>query len=132
MANTKHRPSQAITLRPRAAVVPKRKYEALINAKQSAKKKAREVAGRRMGTLAGVAACAAVGYLEKSGKMPAMMGFEPTLVLGIGLGFIVPEVVKGNAGQMMAEAGAAIAGVAAYKLASGAPIRVGEDDSWSP
>lgn len=120
----------AVVVRRAAPSVPKKKYEGLVHARLVAKKKAREVASRRMGTLVGVAACGAVGYLEKQGKLPAIAGFEPTLVLGVALGFIVPEVVKGTAGQMMAEAGAAVAGVAAYKLATGAPVRVGEDDSW--
>jgi hypothetical protein len=31
---------------------------------------------------------------------------------------------------MAAEAGAALSGVAAYKLGTGAPIRVGEDDGF--
>jgi hypothetical protein len=62
--------------------------------------------------------------------MPSLGGFEPTLVAGIVLGFVVPHVVKGKAGQMAAEAGAALSGVAAYKLGSGSPFRVGGDDDF--
>lgn len=82
----------------------------------------------RMGSLVGIGACAAVGYLERSGKMPSLGGYEPTLVVGLLLAFGVPMVVKGKHGQMAAEAGAALSGVAAYKLAAGAPLRVGYDD----
>lgn len=112
----------------RAPSVPKARYEALVKARHAAQRKAGEVARQRMGSLAGVAACAAVGWAEKNGKMPALGGFEPTVVLGLALGFVVPSLVKGKAGQMCAEAGAALSGVAAYKLATGAPLRVGEDD----
>lgn len=108
----------------------KKKYEGLVRARAAAAGKARQVAAQRTGSLVGVAACAAVGYLEKQGKMPSMGGFEPTLVVGLGLGFILPALVKGKVGQMAAEAGAAIAGVAAYKLGSGQPMRVGEDEDW--
>jgi len=117
-----------ITVRRSAPMVPKRKYEGLIAARAKAAKKAKEIGQRRMGSLIGVGACAAVGYLEKTGKMPSVAGIEPTVVLGVALGFLVPEVVKGPAGQMAAEAGAAIAGVAAYKLATGSPLRVSGDD----
>ena len=123
----------AITVRRAAPMVPKKKYEGLIEARTRATKKAKEVAQRRLGAIVGVGACAAVGYLEKTGKIPAVGGFESTAVIGavgVALGFLVPELVKGNAGQMAAEAGAAITGVAAYKLAMGAPLRVavaGED-----
>lgn len=93
------------------------------------KKHAVKHAGERAGTLVGIAACAAVGYAERQGKMPALGGFEPTLVLGLVLGFGVPMLVKGKYGNMAAEAGAALSGVAAYKLSSGAPLRVGYADS---
>lgn len=87
--------------------------------------------GARMGSLVGIGACAALGYAERTGKVPSLGGFEPSLVLGIGLGFVVPMLVKGKFGRMSAEAGAALSGVAAYKLAAGAPARVGFDDEVS-
>lgn len=108
--------------------VAKKKYEGLIAARGRAAARARQEAQQRAGSLVGIGACALVGYLEKQGKMPSVGGFEPTLVIGLGLGFLLPAVVKGKAGQMAAEAGAAVAGVAAYKLGAGNPIRVGDDD----
>jgi len=122
--------SHEIAIRRTAPMVPKKKYEDLIQARQNAAKKAKEVASQRVGLIAGVAACGAVGYLERTNKMPSMLGIEPTAVLGVGLGLVLPMVIKGKAGAMAAEAGAALCGVAAYKLASGSPLRVGEDDEF--
>jgi hypothetical protein len=110
-----------------APKIAKSRYEALVRSRSHASQKARQIAAQRAGSLTGIAACGLVGYLEKQGKMPSFGGFEPTLVAGLTLGFIVPSFVKGRAGQMAAEAGAALSGVAAYKLGTGAPIRVGED-----
>ena len=113
-----------------APKVSKARYEALVRARSAALSRGRQVAAQRAGSLTGIAACALVGYAEKNGKMPSTFGFEPTLVAGLTLGFVVPHFVKGKVGQMAAEAGAALSGVAAYKLGSGAPIRVGEDDEF--
>jgi hypothetical protein len=133
MAKTKSKGSALTVHRPSAAgSLEKRKLEdfKMSVAKSKKAQKAAEVAGRRMGALVGVGAAYGVGYLEANGKMPTFPGgIEPTVVLGAVLGFVVPEFVKGKAGQMCAEAGAAVAGVAAYKLAMGAPLRVaGEDE----
>lgn len=111
-----------------APKVAKSRYEALVRARSHAASKTRQIAAQRAGSLVGIGACALVGWAEKNGKMPSLGGFEPTLVAGIALGFVVPHFIKGKAGQMAAEAGAAISGVAAYKLGSGSPFRVGEDD----
>lgn len=111
-----------------APKVAKSRYDALVRTRHAAASKARQVAAQRAGSLTGIAACALVGYAEKNGKMPSAGGFEPTLVAGGLLGFVVPHFIKGKLGQMSAEAGAALCGVAAYKLGTGAPIRVGEDD----
>lgn len=113
-----------------APKVAKSRYEALVRARSHAASKTRQIAAQRAGSLTGIAACGLVGYLEKQGKMPSLGGFEPTLVAGLGLGFVVPHFIKGKAGQMCAEAGAALSGVAAYKLGTGAPIRVGGDDDF--
>jgi len=113
-----------------APKVSKNRYEALVRARSAASARTRQIAAQRAGSLTGIGACALVGYLEKQGKMPTFGGFEPTLVGGLTLGFIVPHFIKGRAGQMAAEAGAALAGVAAYKLGTGAPIRVGGDDDF--
>lgn len=110
--------------------VAKSRYDALVHARSAATARTRQIAAQRAGSLVGIGACALVGYLEQQGKMPTMGGFEPTLVAGIGLGFVVPQFIKGKAGQMCAEAGAALSGVAAYKIGSGAPIRVGEDGDF--
>lgn len=130
MAFAKRKSGGLVVHRSKAPSVPKKKYLTLVNGIQAKKKKAAEVANRRMGALVGVGAAYAVGYLEKTDKMPKMPGgIEPTLVLGAVLGFVAPEFIKGKAGQVIAETGAAIAGVAAYKLATGTPIRVaGEED----
>lgn len=129
---SKHK-SGGLVVRRHAPMVSKKKFEGLRSSIVSKKKKASEVAQRRMGALVGAAACGVVGYLEKTEKMPKLPGgIEPTVILGLA-GLVLPEFVKGKAGQMIAEAGAALAGVAAYKLAAGAPLRVGEDDGeWSP
>lgn len=111
-----------------APKVAKSRYDALVRARHAATSRARQVAAQRGGSLVGIAACAGVGYMEKQGKMPSLGGFEPTLVAGVVLGFLVPHFVKGKFGQSAAEAGAALCGVAAYKLGTGAPIRVGEED----
>lgn len=124
----KKKTASAVVVRRSAPMVSKAKYERLVHVRSVAAKKAKEVAKQRMGTLVGMAACGVIGWAEKNGKMPDMFGFEPTAVLGVGLGFVVPALVKGKAGQMAAEVGASVAGVAAYKLAAGAPLRVGEDD----
>ena len=113
-----------------APKVSKSRYDALVRARHAAASRTRQMAAQRSGSLVGIAACAGVGYLEKQGKMPTVMGFEPTLVAGVALGFLLPALVKGKAGQMAAEAGAALCGVAAYKLGTGAPIRVGEDGDF--
>ena len=113
-----------------APKVSKSRYEALVRARSVDAARTRQVAAQRAGSLTGIAACALVGYAEKQGKMPSLGGFEPTLVAGLTLGFVVPHFIKGKAGQMAAEAGAALSGVAAYKLGSGAPIRVGEDEDF--
>jgi hypothetical protein len=110
--------------------VSKSRYDALVHARSAASARTRQIAAQRAGSLVGIGACALVGYLEQQGKMPSLGGFEPTLVAGLGLGFIAPQFIKGKAGQMCAEAGAALSGVAAYKLGSGAPIRVGADDDY--
>lgn len=114
----------------RAPTVSKSRYEALVRTRSAAANRTRQIAQQRAGSLVGIAACAGVGYLEKQGKMPSLGGFEPTLVVGVALGFLLPALVKGKAGQMSAEAGAALCGVAAYKLGTGAPIRVGEDGDF--
>lgn len=108
--------------------VSKARYEKLVHSKRATLTRAKQLGAQRAGSLVGIGACALVGYLEKQGKMPSIGGFEPTLVAGLALGFVVPSLVKGKAGQMAAEAGAALTGVAAYKLGSGSPLRVGEDD----
>jgi hypothetical protein len=113
-----------------APKVSKTRYDALVRTRSAAASKARQVAAQRAGSLTGIAACGLVGYLEKQGKMPSTFGFEPTLVAGLVLGFVVPNFIKGKAGQMSAEAGAALSGVAAYKLGTGAPIRVGEEGDF--
>jgi hypothetical protein len=110
-----------------APKVSKARYDRLVHARRAAVTRAKQVGAQRAGSLTGIAACALVGYAEKNGKMPSLGGFEPTLVAGLALGFVVPHFVKGKVGQMAAEAGAALSGVAAYKLGSGSPIRVGED-----
>jgi hypothetical protein len=92
------------------------------------KKHAVKHAGARAGALVGIGACAALGYAERMGKVPSMGGFEPSLVLGLVLGFGVPMLAKGKLAAHAAEAGAALSGVAAYKLAAGAPMRVGYSD----
>lgn len=85
----------------------------------------------RLGSLVGIGACAALGYAERQGKVPSLGGYEPSLVIGLALAFVAPMVVKGKAGAACAEAGAALTGVAAYKLGAGAPMRVGYDDQVS-
>lgn len=122
---------QKLAIRRPGSSIAKKKYEGLIAARGRAAARARQEAAQRAGSLVGVGACALVGYLEKEGKMPSLGGFEPTLVIGVGLGFLLPAVVKGKVGQMAAEAGAAVAGVAAYKLGKGDPIKVGEDDDYA-
>lgn len=119
----------AVVVRHKAPTVSKNKYENLVRLRSAAVKRAGQETKQRMGALAGVGACAAVGYLERNGKMPSFGGFEPTAVIGLALGFVLPAFVKGNAGRVLGEAGVAVAGVAAYKLGTGAPLRVGEDDS---
>lgn len=119
-----------LALRTAAPKVAKSRYEALVRARSASAQKARQVAAQRAGSLTGIGACALVGYAEKTGKMPSFGGFEPTLVAGIALGFVIPHFVKGKMGQMSAEAGAALSGVAAYKLGSGQPFRVGGDDDF--
>lgn len=113
-----------------APKVSKSRYDALVRVRSAAAARTRQVAAQRAGSLTGIAACALVGYAEKQGKMPSLGGFEPTLVAGGVLGFLVPHFIKGRAGQMAAEAGAALCGVAAYKLGTGAPVRVGGDDDF--
>ena len=119
-----------LAIRHAAPKVSKARYDRLVNARRAAVARTRQVATARAGSLTGIVACAGVGYLEKQGKMPSLGGFEPTLVAGIALGFVVPHFVKGKFGQMAAEAGAALSGVAAYKLGTGAPIRVGDDGDF--
>jgi hypothetical protein len=115
-----------------APKVSKSRYDALVRTRSAAAQRTRQIAAQRAGSLTGIAACALVGYLEKQGKMPTFAGFEPTLVGGLTLGFVVPHFVKGKMGQMSAEAGAALSGVAAYKIGTGAPIRsvIGGDDDF--
>lgn len=110
--------------------VSKSRYDAVVRARSHAAQRTRQIAAQRAGSLTGIAACALVGYAERQGKMPSLGGFEPTLVAGGLLGFVVPHFVKGKIGQAAAEAGAALCGVAAYKLGTGAPLRVGGDDDF--
>lgn len=115
----------------RAPMVSKAKFEALKDAAKNKSKRTREVAARRAGTLVGVASAGAVGYLERTGKLPPK--FTSVAALGVAggvLAFVMPEtgMGKGKLGGMMAEAGASLLGVAAYKLGAGQPI-IGEDDT---
>ena len=119
MAKKQH---QVVVAPRKAPTVPKAKFEALVRARHVAARKTREVAGQRVGMLVGMAACGAVGYLEKEEKMPDFGGVVPTVIGAVVLGFIGPMLIKGRAGSAMAEAGSALGGVAAYKLAKGAPL----------
>lgn len=119
-----------IVVKRSAPTVSKARYEKLVHARRAAVSRTKAHVAQRAGSLVGIAACAAVGYAEKQGKMPTLGGFEPTLVAGLALGFLVPAFVKGKAGQMCAEAGASLTGVAAYKFGTGAPLRVGGDDDF--
>lgn len=92
------------------------------------KKHAQKHAFANAGALVGVGACAALGYAERAGKVPSLGGYEPSLVGAIVLGLAVPMLTKGKVATVAAQAGAALGGVAAYKLGAGAPVRVGYDD----
>lgn len=77
----------------------------------------------------GAACAAALGYAEKQGyELPRVAGLEPTLVLGVGAGVLGPKLVKGKAGDMLRQFGAASLTVAAFKIGSGQPIIAGDEE----
>lgn len=118
----------AIAVR-RAPSVPKSKYENIVRLQSSAKKRAKEMASERIGIIVAAGAGAAIGLAEKKGTaLPTVGGIQPTILYGAILAFVVPEMTKGKLGRMSAEAGAGLLTLGAYKLATGAPLRVGEDD----
>jgi hypothetical protein len=116
----------------RAPMVSKAKLELVKSHASNAKRKAREVGARRVGTLVGAGTCAAVGWAEKNAKLAP--NYTSPMVLGLTgavLAFVLPEtgMGKGKLGQASAEAGAGLLGVAAYKIAAGQAV-IGDDGDW--
>lgn len=118
----------AIAVR-RAPTVPKKKYEMALAARNAAGRRAREAAEERIGVVVGAVAGYGIGALEKKGtRIPTVAGIEPTLLYG-GLASFGPALlgIRGRAANIIAEAGAASLGIAAYKFGLGHPM-VGEDE----
>jgi len=125
----------------RSPMVSKAKLELVKASSQRAKRKARDVAAKRVGTLVGVGTAAAAGYIEKTGKLaPKYTSPAAMAVAGGVLAFVLPETSmgRGKLGQASAEAGAGLLAVAAYKLGAGQPVIgddddvAGDDDAWTP
>lgn len=123
--------SKGTQLARRAPSVPKKRFEALQQARSRAVAKGREVAAKRVGTLVGAATGYGIGWAEANGKMPARLS-SPAAIGGIGAvaALVLPSYIKGRAGAALAEAGAAMLGIATYKLGTGVPA-IGEDDTES-
>lgn len=126
MATTK---SKAI-VRHKQPTVSKARFEMVKAAAASGRRKAREVAAKRAGTLVGTGTGALAGYLERTGKVSPK--FTSPMALGIAgavLAFVVPEtgMGRGKIGQAAAEAGSGLLAVAGYKLGLGQAV-IGADD----
>lgn len=117
----------------KSPTVPKRKYEMALAGARAANQRARRVANERIGTLVGCGTAYIVGKVEKNGKkLPTFGGIEGTALWGAALAFgpSVLGVGTGKLGQIAAEAGASMLGIACYKAGKGiAPIVAGEDDA---
>lgn len=124
----------------RSAPAPRRSNTAgalkLVRAKQAmtaARARMRRDAAADSAMLMSAAAAAGLGYLEKSGnaEMLRIGGVEPTLVLGVVGGFLLPKFVHGKLGELSRQVGASSLAVAAYKFGTGQPVIAGEDDDVS-
>jgi|SRR6185295_1836616 len=124
---------QQIQVRHKTPTVSKKRYEMVRAAGAATRRKAREVAAKRAGTLVGTGTGALAGYLERTGKVSPK--FTSPMALGIAgavLAFVVPEtgMGRGKVGQAAAEAGSGLLAVAGYKLGLGQAV-IGEDDTES-
>ena len=114
-------------------MVSRKKLDAIKQAAFNRSKRAREIAGRRTGTIVGAAAGGLAGYLERTGKVSPKFT-SPVAFAGMGmlLAFVAPETSlgKGKLGQALAEGGSALLAVGAYKAGLGQAM-IGEDDGVS-
>lgn len=99
-------------------------------AMSNARARMRRDAAADSAMLMSAAAAAGLGALEKGGhaEMLRIGGVEPTLVVGIAAGFLLPKFVHGKLGELSRQVGASSLAVAAYKFGSGQPVIAGDDD----
>ncbi len=126
-----------VQVRTKAPSVPKKRYEMAVRAAKGANQRARRAATERIGTLVGCGTAYVVGKVEKSGKkLPTFGGIEGTALWGAAMAFgpSLLGVGTGKLGQIAAEAGSAMLGIACYKAGTGiAPIVSGDEDGgWQP
>lgn len=123
-----------IETRTKAPTVPKAKYEKAITLARTSAQRTRAAADERMGTLLGMAVGFGVGKYEANGnKLPTAGGLEGTALWG-GLLAFGPTLIgagRSRIGQMAAEAGSSLLGIACYKAGKGlAPMVGGDDGGW--
>lgn len=109
---------------------------ALVRAGRSARKTASEHKREFITPAVAAATAGAVGYLDNPERvdgmqLPSVAGIMPEALWAVGLGVLgtmVAATARGTQGKVVRGAATGLAAVAAYKLGSGKPIRVGEDD----
>jgi hypothetical protein len=121
-------------VRTKAPTVSKKKYELARRTATAAAQRSRRVATERFGTLVGCATAFGVGRYESNGKkLPSFGGVEGTALWGGALAF-GPSLLgfgSGKLGNVAAEVGASLLGVACYKAGKKiAPIVGGDDGEW--
>jgi hypothetical protein len=97
MATRQRTRTTAISIRPRAAVVPKARYEELRLRTAAATRRLREASTDDTDALISVASALGIAMFEKSGhQLPTIFGIDPLLVWGTG-GWLL---TRGNKSKM--------------------------------